>query len=388
MAKKEQLNILKQGAEDWVKWRKDNPGVVIDLREADLAGVDLARANLSGANLSGADLGNADLTATNLCGAALWRANLTGANLTSANLRAASFGCAGLTGAHLTIANLSGTNLERADFADADLTSADLMDADLKEANLTRANLTSAHLWGANLTRANLTEVDFTDSTVGYTIFGNTDLGNSAGLEKIRHVGPSTLGTDTIRKSNGKIPIQFLRGCGLNEIEIKFATLAAPGSAAERVNQIASEIQRLYCDQSLQFCSCFIGYSSQDHDFAQRLYGDLQDKGVRCWSAPEDLKIGDEFRRALGKEIRAGGKLLILLSENSIRSKWVGEEVEKALAEEKEQGELKLFPVRLDDAVFEAKEDWAEKIRLHGHIGDLSNEYAGTFSQLLKDLRL
>jgi hypothetical protein len=387
MAKKEQLNILKRGVEDWIKWRTDNPGVMIDLREVDLMGVDLTHANLAGANLSGANLERADLTATNLGGAALWRANLTGANLTGANLRAASFGGADLTGASLAIANLSGANLGRADFTDVDLTSADLTDADLREANLTGVNLAGTHLLGADLTRANLTGADLTGSKIGYTIFGDTDLGSSVGLEEVRHVGPSTIGTDTIRKSQGKLPVQFLRGCGLSDAEIESAKLAVPGLDPEQVTQITYEIHRLYCDQPIQFYSCFISYSSKDHNFAQRVYDDLQDSGVRCWFAPEDLKIGDEFRRTIGKEIRLRDKLLIILSENSIQSEWVGDEVEKALAEEKGQGMLKLFPIRLDNAIFEAKEDWAEKIRLRCHIRDFSGDYARAFEQLLRDLK-
>jgi hypothetical protein len=48
--------------------------------------------------------------------------------------------------------------------------------------------------------------------------------------------------------------------------------------------------------QPFQYYSCFISYSSRDEALAQRLHADLQVDGVRCWFAPEDLKIGDEFR--------------------------------------------------------------------------------------------
>ena len=37
-------------------------------------------------------------------------------------------------------------------------------------------------------------------------------------------------------------------------------------------------------------------YSSQDQAFAERLHADLQSKGVHCWFAPEDMKIGDKIR--------------------------------------------------------------------------------------------
>jgi hypothetical protein len=180
--------------------------------------------------------------------------------------------------------------------------------------------------------------------------------------------------------------------CGLTDLDIEYAKLAARGLDPEQVTQITYEIFRLYCGRPIQFYSCFISYNSKDQKFAQRLHDDLRNNGVRCWFAPEDLKIRDEFRRRIGQEIRIRDKLLIILSKNPIQSEWVGDEVEKALAEEKEQGTLKLFPIRLDDGVLTAKDDWAGKIQLRRHIGDFSGwtdeaQYKKAFDRLLKDLK-
>ena len=114
--------------------------------------------------------------------------------------------------------------------------------------------------------------------------------------------------------------------------------------------------------------------------------------GVRCWFAPEDLKTGDRLRATIGEQVRLRDKLLVILSENSVKSEWVGHEVEKAFSEEKEQGSLKLFPIRLDDAALKAKDDWAEAIRLQRHIGDFTNwtdksKYQNAFERLLRDLK-
>src|SRR2546430_6151781 len=38
------------------------------------------------------------------------------------------------------------------------------------------------------------------------------------------------------------------------------------------------------------YASCFICYSHYDQAFADKLYGDLQAKGVKCWYAPENLR--------------------------------------------------------------------------------------------------
>ena len=55
---------------------------------------------------------------------------------------------------------------------------------------------------------------------------------------------------------------------------------------------------------------------------------------MRCWFAPEDLKIGDEFRQAIDQAIRIYDKLLLVLSEHSVNSRWVQKEVETAFDEE------------------------------------------------------
>jgi hypothetical protein len=74
----------------------------------------------------------------------------------------------------------------------------------------------------------------------------------------------------------------------------------------------------------------FISYSSKDEDFARRLRLDLKRKGVRCWFAPEDLKIGARIRPAIDEAIQKHDKLLLVLSEHSIDSPWVEQEVETA----------------------------------------------------------
>ena len=167
--------------------------------------------------------------------------------------------------------------------------------------------------------------------------------------------------------------------------------------------------------KALEFYSCFISYSSQDDAFAERLHADLQQKGVRCWFAPEDLKIGDKFRTRIDESIRIYDKLMVVLSENSIRSCWVEEEVEAAfekegkktgdgirdtgqgegpgaLANQRKPSSTVLFPITLDDAVMETDQAWAASLRRTRHIGDFRawkdhDQYQKSFERLLRDLK-
>ncbi len=111
------------------------------------------------------------------------------------------------------------------------------------------------------------------------------------------------------------------------------------------------------------FTPCFISYSTKDDAFVQRLYADLQNKGIRCWYAPDDLKIGDKFRVKIDEAIRFHDKLLIVMSEYSVKSDWVEKEVETAFERENKEKRLVLFPIRLDDAVMDIQAGWAADIR-------------------------
>jgi len=244
MANPEHLEILKQGVEQWNKWKKEHPEVEpdlsrVNLREAKLHGVDLRAAkldktNLDRANLSGADLSEADLSLADLVEADLSGADLSDADLGLANLSKADLRRADLSGADLRFAYLLRANLGQANLSGADLGFADLGGANLGQANLRQANLPRADLWAANLGGT-----DFTEAHAWATIFANVDLSAAKGLETVIHEGPSTIGIDAIYKSHGKIPEAFLRGCGVPDNLIKYMH-SLTGQAFEFRHRLAS----------------------------------------------------------------------------------------------------------------------------------------------------
>lgn len=61
MANRKQLAILKQGVDEWNKWREDNPDVEIDLRGTNLIGLDLSGANFRKADVRGTLFGKSVL---------------------------------------------------------------------------------------------------------------------------------------------------------------------------------------------------------------------------------------------------------------------------------------------------------------------------------------
>jgi hypothetical protein len=95
----------------------------------------------------------------------------------------------------------------------------------------------------------------------------------------------------------------------------------------------------------------------------------------------------------LDQATRLRDKILLVLSEASIASDWVEDEVTRGFAEERQRNMAVLFPVRLDDAVFTTEEAWALKLRDSRNIGDFRNwkdhdAYQKTLARLLRDPRV
>ena len=162
---------------------------------------------------------------------------------------------------------------------------------------------------------------------MAWTHFGDVDLSLTKELFTVQHFGPSSIGIDTIMRSDGKIPESFLRETGVSD---------------NIIQNIA-----LLTEKGLSHQNCFLSYGAKDDEFAEKLYTDLQNKGVRCWYASEDMKIGDKTWDSIYHYIRMRDTVLLILSEDSISSDWIEGEVNAALAEENKRKRPIFFPSAL-----------------------------------------
>jgi hypothetical protein len=350
MADETHVNRLRRGVSIWNAWRKKSR-VKPDLSSTDFSSVDL-----SDAELYETDLTHATLIGANLTGAALWDSLLFDAKMGGATLHLANLSRANLTGAMLHGANLIEANLFLANFARTNLDG-----ASLAYASVAWTQFEGTYFGNADFSGADLYESSFLD----------VDLSKVRGLASCRHHGPSKLDYRTLQ-SSANLPLSFLRGVGLPDALIEYlpAVLNRP----------------------IQHYSCFISYSTKDQNFADRLYADLQNKGVRCWFAPHDMPIGGKIIDEIDSAIRLRDKVFLILSEHSIKSDWVEDEVTKAFEEERKRGRTVLFPIRLDDAVMDTNEAWAGKLRAR-HIGDFTrwkdhDAYSKSFERVLRDLKV
>ena len=304
MANEEQLAILMQGIDVWNQWMKENPEVKIDFKEAYLGGYDFTRA----------DFRQADFSRT--------------------NLRLSNFSEATLVGCNFADANLRGSNLKRAHFNQTNFT-------------------------GADLRRADLFETNFSKSVFGFTVWGNNDLSKALNLETVAHAASSVIGTNTIQRSKGKIPVVFLRGCGLSDLDIEYAKLANPELTAQEVSEITQKIFDLKDTRPIQISPLFISYSHANSAFVERIETKLHTSGIRFWRDVHDATAG-RLETQIDRAIRHNPTVLLILSENSTKSDWVEHEVRLARKLEIKLGRDVLCPIALDDSW--KTSPWPERI--------------------------
>lgn len=348
MTNSSQVSRLRASVDAWNVWRSAPPNrtETPDLSGANLVGATLRKAQLAGVNLRGADLSEAELAGADLRNADLRQARLTGANLVDADLSGANLSESDLCGADLRRANVRNANLRLCDLTAArlsitDLRGASLGGAVLKESTLTGSHFGDAALFGCNLngadldgcdfSGADLNEADFSGAVAVGCSFGANDLSKSHGLDRVVHVGPSSVATSTLRLTADGLGgdtarraqvLTFLRGCGVED---------------DWLDRFGSLIGR-----PQEFHPCFIAHDPADRAFAQSLHDALQARGIRCWLAPRGV-IHTQTRRG----VPASARILLCCSAAALRSSWVGKDLDDALENERSLAKRHRVEVRL-----------------------------------------
>lgn len=88
----------------------------------------------------------------------------------------------------------------------------------------------------------------------------------------------------------------------------------------------------------------FISYSSKDEDIAFKLLEAIESTGHTCWIAPRNIPYGTPYARAIMEGIDECDTFIVLLTDNSIKSEDVLNEVDNAHAIKRT-----IIPVRLTD---------------------------------------
>ena len=92
----------------------------------------------------------------------------------------------------------------------------------------------------------------------------------------------------------------------------------------------------------------FISYSSKDKNIADNLCAKLEQNGIKVWYAPRDVK--GTYAEAITKAIDSARYFVVILSQNSVMSEHVLNEIDLAFQNISEG--IKFKPLRIDNAMF------------------------------------
>ena len=363
MANMEHVQLVRRGRDHVARWREANPNDSLDLnaaymsyvrasqvdisgadlRHSDLMGAVMRRANLSGCFLNPCHMYHADFRESNLTnalfnGANMRGADLRGADLTGADLDRAILSDADLSGANLTNANLQrtsmiGTKLTGADLTGANFSGADLVRADLSESNLSEADLFQTRIWACRLAGANMN-----GAALGYTVFQDCDLRGVVNLDQSRHDAPSSIGVDTVFRSGGLLPVEFLDGAGV------------PGSLAALQEAIASNPSDL--------SECYIACRDDDEDFARQLSADLGQQGVTAWVFSQRVRgnalvsrLSSSDQEEVERWIRSYDQLIVVASSRALDTEAILKDITAARDKQQAADRWLLYFVAPDEGL-------------------------------------
>lgn len=246
-----------------------------------------------------------------------------------------------IDGADLEDAVLSNGDYSNGSFCEANLLGVDLSGSKLCAVNLSFCNLGDCNLDGADLQGTRLVGTDlfftrlvgarFDGACFGRTALCGLDLGLASGLELAVHRFPSFLSTDTLVRSAGKLPTEFLVGAGLLDWEIEAARLHAVDLDAATRSRIHDRLAALREVWPTPPPPVFVCHGEPDDAMASELAAQLQGAGVRCWRhvygcEPDSTDGASEGDRWM----RRDGVSVVVISEPATHGKWLAGELAHA----------------------------------------------------------
>lgn len=96
----------------------------------------------------------------------------------------------------------------------------------------------------------------------------------------------------------------------------------------------------------------FISYSAHDAVIANHIRAGLERCGVRCWKAPEDIRPGESWPRAIARALGESVVMLLLCSKHSAASPEVSKELNIAM-----NSKMRVIPIRIEPV--DLNGDWA-----------------------------
>ena len=94
----------------------------------------------------------------------------------------------------------------------------------------------------------------------------------------------------------------------------------------------------------------FISHATADAEFAHRLAKDLERLGLPVWIAPESIRPGEGWVRAIERGLAESSHVVVVLTPAALESKWVEKKTDVAIARERRerQGRIQVIPLDVE----------------------------------------
>lgn len=89
----------------------------------------------------------------------------------------------------------------------------------------------------------------------------------------------------------------------------------------------------------------FISYSSLDSEFVEKLAADLKSQDIKVWLDKWDIELGANVTEDISNGLEESRFLLVVITKNSLKSKWVKEEWTNKYNDEIESGKIMVIPM-------------------------------------------
>ena len=94
--------------------------------------------------------------------------------------------------------------------------------------------------------------------------------------------------------------------------------------------------------------SVFMSHCSKDKNFARKLTNRLKEDCIKVWLDEAELNVGDSLLGKIGDAINSTDFLIVVLSNDSIKSTWVQNELKVALNREFEENRVVVLPILIE----------------------------------------
>jgi hypothetical protein len=84
----------------------------------------------------------------------------------------------------------------------------------------------------------------------------------------------------------------------------------------------------------------FLSYAGSERQLAENIRHDLAAAGISVWDAVQEIVPGENWPKKVGKALDESNAMVVLISPEAVRSRWIKREIDYALGSPRFEGRL------------------------------------------------